>query len=46
MIDLIVCGMVVEGNIYIGFFYVGLMIDSIGVLKVIEYNCCFGDLEI
>lgn len=46
VIYLIVCGMVEEGNVYIGFFYVGLMIDKSGVFKVIEFNCCFGDLEI
>lgn len=46
IIWLIVKGMVVEGNIYIGFFYVGLMIDKQGNLKVIEFNCCFGDSEI
>lgn len=43
---LMVDGMVVEGNDYVGFLYVGLMIMVDGILKVIEYNCCFGDLEI
>ncbi|HWV15735.1 MAG TPA: phosphoribosylamine--glycine ligase [Cellvibrio sp.] len=38
-------GMAAEGNIYTGFLYAGLMIDSAGVAKVIEYNCRFGDPE-
>lgn len=46
VIYFIVCGMEVEGNIYIGFLYVGLMISKDGIFKVLEYNCCFGDLEI
>src|SRR5690554_2883900 len=38
-------GMAAEGNEYTGFLYAGLMIDSQGTPKVIEYNCRFGDPE-
>ena len=38
-------GMAAEGNRYVGFLYAGLMIDSSGAPKVIEYNCRFGDPE-
>ncbi len=38
-------GMAAEGNEYTGFLYAGLMIDSEGTPKVIEYNCRFGDPE-
>ncbi|EKO3486877.1 phosphoribosylamine--glycine ligase [Vibrio fluvialis] len=38
-------GMAAEGNPYTGFLYAGLMIDSTGAPKVIEYNCRFGDPE-
>ena len=38
-------GMAEEGNDYVGFLYAGLMIDSDGTPKVIEYNCRFGDPE-
>lgn len=38
-------GMSAEGNSYTGFLYAGLMIDSNGNPKVIEYNCRFGDPE-
>ncbi|EGR4286909.1 phosphoribosylamine--glycine ligase [Vibrio cholerae] len=37
--------MAAEGNTYTGFLYAGLMIDSTGAPKVIEYNCRFGDPE-
>ncbi len=37
-------GMKAEGNPYIGFLYVGLMITPDGP-KVVEYNCRFGDPE-
>jgi len=38
-------GMAAEGHPYTGFLYAGLMIDSAGQPKVIEYNCRFGDPE-
>lgn len=38
-------GMAAEGNPYTGFLYAGVMIDSDGVPKVLEYNCRFGDPE-
>jgi phosphoribosylamine--glycine ligase len=38
-------GMAAEGNAYSGFLYAGLMIDTEGNPKVIEYNCRFGDPE-
>jgi len=40
-----VAGMSAEGNDYTGFLYAGLMIDSNGQPRVIEYNCRFGDPE-
>lgn len=40
-----VAGMAAEGNTYTGFLYAGLMIDSNGTPKVIEFNCRFGDPE-
>jgi len=38
-------GMAAEGIPYTGFLYAGLMIDSDGVPKVLEFNCRFGDPE-
>ena len=38
-------GMKAEGYEYKGFLYAGLMIDSEGMPKVIEFNCRFGDPE-
>ena len=38
-------GMAAEGHPYVGFLYAGLMIDSSGAPRVIEYNCRFGDPE-
>lgn len=38
-------GMAAEGCDYTGFLYAGLMIDSQGNPKVIEFNCRFGDPE-
>ena len=45
VIEPTVKGMAAEGNPYTGFLYAGLMIDSSGTPKVIEYNCRFGDPE-
>jgi len=38
-------GMANEGVPYTGFLYAGVMINSDGVPKVLEYNCRFGDPE-
>lgn len=38
-------GMISEGSPYKGFLYAGLMIDTDGTPKVIEFNCRFGDPE-
>lgn len=38
-------GMAVEGCEYTGFLYAGLMISADGTIKVLEYNCRFGDPE-
>jgi phosphoribosylamine--glycine ligase len=38
-------GMAAEGIKYTGFLYAGLMINNTGDIKVIEYNCRFGDPE-
>ncbi|MXP66901.1 phosphoribosylamine--glycine ligase [Pantoea sp. Nvir] len=38
-------GMAMEGNVYTGFLYAGLMIDHFGQPKVLEFNCRFGDPE-
>ena len=38
-------GMAREGNDYTGFLYAGVMIDSEGTPKVLEYNVRFGDPE-
>ncbi|WP_347988724.1 phosphoribosylamine--glycine ligase [Methylomonas sp. AM2-LC] len=38
-------GMQADGNEYTGFLYAGLMIGKNGSIKVLEYNCRFGDPE-
>jgi len=45
VIEPTVRGMAKEGNSYTGFLYAGLMIDTDGSFKVLEYNCRFGDPE-
>ena len=38
-------GMAADGIPYVGFLYAGLMIDGEGQIKVVEFNCRFGDPE-
>jgi len=38
-------GMQAEGRPYTGFLYAGLMINARGDIKVLEFNCRFGDPE-
>lgn len=38
-------GMQQDGIPYSGFLYAGLMIDSVGKVKVLEFNCRMGDPE-
>jgi len=38
-------GMISDGIPYCGFLYAGLMIDTTGQAKVLEFNCRFGDPE-
>jgi len=38
-------GMAADGRPYTGFLYAGLMIDTQGAPRVVEYNCRFGDPE-
>ncbi|MCK9285522.1 MAG: phosphoribosylamine--glycine ligase [Rhodocyclaceae bacterium] len=38
-------GMEADGIVYTGFLYAGLMIKHDGSLKVLEFNCRFGDPE-
>jgi len=38
-------GMELDGAPYTGFLYAGLMINKDGSIKVLEYNCRFGDPE-
>ena len=45
VIEPTVKGMAADGRPYTGFLYAGLMIDSGGSPRVVEYNCRFGDPE-
>jgi len=45
IINVTVDAMQSEGMPYTGFLYAGLMIDDKGIVKVLEYNCRFGDPE-
>jgi len=45
VIEPTVRGMAAEGHPYTGFLYAGLMIAPDGGVKVLEYNCRFGDPE-
>ncbi|PKM13541.1 MAG: phosphoribosylamine--glycine ligase [Gammaproteobacteria bacterium HGW-Gammaproteobacteria-3] len=38
-------GMAEDGHAYTGFLYAGLMIGQDGEIKLLEYNCRFGDPE-
>ena len=40
-----IAGMISDGIPYTGFLYAGLMISPQGDIKVLEYNCRFGDPE-
>ena len=40
-----VSGLIAEGMPYSGFLYAGLMITETNEIKVLEYNCRFGDPE-
>jgi phosphoribosylamine--glycine ligase len=45
VIDPTLKGMAEDGLPYTGFLYAGLMIAADGSIKVLEYNCRFGDPE-
>lgn len=45
VIEPTVKGMAADGRPYVGFLYAGLMIDTQGAPRVVEYNCRFGDPE-
>lgn len=45
VIEPTLAGLRVEGIIYSGFLYAGLMIGDDGVPRVLEFNCRFGDPE-
>jgi len=45
VIEPTVKGMADEGNTFTGFLYAGVMINSEGIPKVLEYNVRFGDPE-
>ncbi|AOY01446.1 phosphoribosylamine--glycine ligase [Jeongeupia sp. USM3] len=40
-----VAGMAKDGVVYTGFLYAGLMVGEDGSVKVVEFNCRFGDPE-
>lgn len=45
VIEPTVAGMVADGAPYVGFLYAGVIIAPDGAVKVIEFNCRFGDPE-
>lgn len=45
VIEPTVAGMRAEGRTYLGFLYAGVMVMPDGTLKVLEFNCRFGDPE-
>ncbi len=45
VIDPTIAGMAKDGIVFTGFLYAGLMIKPDGTLRVLEYNCRFGDPE-
>lgn len=45
VIEPTLAGMAADGNPYIGFLYAGLMVLPDGSVKVLEFNCRFGDPE-
>ncbi|MDD5273974.1 MAG: phosphoribosylamine--glycine ligase, partial [Methylovulum sp.] len=45
VIALTIDGMAADGLPYTGFLYAGLMISADGTVKVLEFNCRFGDPE-
>src|ERR1700704_1532864 len=45
IIQPVLSGMIEEGHRYTGFLYAGLMIDALGIPRVLEFNCRLGDPE-
>jgi phosphoribosylamine--glycine ligase len=45
VIEPTIAGMAAEGRRYVGFLYAGLMVSRAGDVKVLEFNCRFGDPE-
>jgi phosphoribosylamine--glycine ligase len=45
IIEPTLAGMIADGHPYTGFLYAGLMIEPTGGIKVVEFNCRFGDPE-